>query len=891
MNNSGDHPNALQLRPYLLGCGYSRSQLAVNVEVASGRRAPLVAFAHSPFDSRSSCIAVLDQLSQPETELRGYRSLGAPLVFTALPDHWQLWKQGAARPEFVRRLRPSELPGFFKKEKDSLAPESVYRAKTWARFDKSYQLDFVDLGLMPLVEEETGRKLSSVVERTVVEAKSRLGWLAISEEQGRWLLKSNFWLLAAKILRDKSVPTFASLDLEDLDEVFARVARHYGATAPVIVGPKRQADALQKSARTISTLGHLGLVSTDALAYLYENALITKETRTELGTHSTPTYLVDYIVGKLRPWIEEIPANQRQIFEPACGQAAFLLAAMRLLGELPPVNQYSSSKHHQYFRDRLHGVDYDDFALEIARLSLTLADAPNPNGWDLRPADMFKGDLIARRAKAASIVLANPPFRNFSADERRAYTADTVAIEYTNKAAEMLWRVGANLEAGAIFGVVLPQGVLHSENAASLRQFLMTNFEIGEICLFPDKVFTFSDAESALIMGRRLQADQKNRRAILYRRVRESGVADFRQTYKATQDYDIRPSRFSEGNEWSFLVPDLDEVWNYCQSIPCLGDSARVGQGFQFRSPDDPLFPAGAVTESKVRLSGMVKGFARLHRHLQTHQIPEEIWLNLDPAVIRRPGYGVTRGAPQVLLNYAPVSRGPWRLKAFIDREGHPFTSRFLVIRPKGSDWPLEALWAICNSPFANAYSYAFSGKRDVLAGLMRNLPVPDINTKNIAPLLKAVDAYWKAVHDQQDAFLSSTDPDELKTLHWRIDAEALRLYDLPPHLERQLLDLFTGVERRGAPFSQIEYFPKEFSGISTLREMLDITTDWEQTNERRAQLIQKKVKRTILTDEKRELDYLQQLADARLQLLAPLPIKELEALRETLKQRGIWEE
>ncbi len=891
MNNSGVQPNALQLRPYLLDCGYSRSQLAVNVEAAPGHRAPLVAFAHAPFDSRSACIAVLDQLFQPETELRDYRSLGAPLVFTALSDHWQLWKQGAARPEFVSRLRPSELTNFFKKEKGNLAPESVYRAKTWARFDKSFQLDFVDLGLMPLVEEEAGRKLSTVIERTVVEAKSRLGWQTISEEQGRWLLKSNFWLLAAKILRDKNVPTFANLDLEDLDEVFTRVAQHCGAAAPVTVGSKRQADALRESARTISTLSHLGLVSTDALAHLYENALITKETRAELGTHSTPTYLVDYIVGKLRPWIEEIPANQRQVFEPACGHAAFLLAAMRLLGELPPVNQFSSVKRHQYLQARLHGLDYEDFSLEIARLSQTLADVPNPNGWDLQVADMFKGDLIARRSRAANIVLANPPFRNFSADEQRAYATNSVAVEYTNKAAEVLWRVITNLEAGAVFGVVLPQGLLHSKNAASLRQFLMTNFEISEICLFPDKVFTFSDAESALILGRRLQANQKNRRTILYRRIRESDVANFRQAYKATQDYEVQPSQFSDVNGWIFSVPDLKEVWDFCRALPSFEDIATIGKGFDFRSQDDPDFPHGAITSSPKIDEGLKKGFLRLNPTLHTHELPDVAWINLDSKVIKTPRYGISQGIPQVLLNYARVSRGPWRLKAFIDREGHPVTSRFLVIRPKNSIWPLEALWALCNSPFANAYSYAFSSKRDVLAGLMRNMPIPEINAKNITPLLKAVAAYWKAVHDQQAAIFAATDSDELKTLHWRIDAEVLRLYDLPPQLERQLLDLFTGVERRGVPFKQTEYIPKGFSDISTLRELLAITTSWEQTNERRAELILKEVKKTISPNEKGELDCLQKLADARIRLLAPLPIKELEALRDKLKQRGMWEE
>ena len=31
---------------------------------------------------------------------------------------------------------------------------------------------------------------------------------------------------------------------------------------------------------------------------------------------------------------------------------------------------------------------------------------------------------------------------------------------------------------------------------------------------------------------------------------------------------------------------------------------------------------------------------------------------------------------------------------------------------------------------------------------------------------------------------------------------------DLPPHLERQLLDLFSGVKRRGVPFEQKGVFP-----------------------------------------------------------------------------------
>ena len=88
----------------------------------------------------------------------------------------------------------------------------------------------------------------------------------------------------------------------------------------------------------------------------------------------------------------------------------------------------------------------------------------------------------------------------------------------------------------------------------------------------------------------------------------------------------------------------------------------------------------------------------------------------------------------------------------------------------------------------------------------------------------------------------------------------------------------------------QNEYFPENFTDLSTLRELMAITADWEQTNERRVQLIDKKVKRNILTAENTELDYLQQLTDARIRLLAPLPIKQLEATQEDLKRRGMWE-
>ena len=891
MNSKNGHLNAADLRPHLMNCGYDKSQLVANVPLAEGRQVSLAAFAHSPHDSRSACIAIVESISDPETDVAACRSLGAPLVFTCGSNELWFWKQRADKPQFVSRIPESTLPRFFDKHRAEFSPESVYRAKTWARFDKYYQLDFVDIGLMPVVEAEAGRRLSEFIERVVVETKSRLGWKDVSEEQGHWLLKANFWLLAAKILKDKHVPGFITLDFENLDNVFARVAKHYGSDVPVTAGSKRQASALQESAREISRFGSLALVSTEALAYLYERALITQETRTELGTHSTPAYLVDYIVGKLRPWIETMDIEGRQVFEPACGHAAFLLAAMRLLLESTAIDSYSPSERHNYLRNRLHGSDTDSFALEIARLSLTLADVPNPNGWDLQEANMFKGDHLARRSRGADIILANPPFENFSQGEQRITATNSTANRYVNKAAEMLWRIITNMNPGAIFGVVLPQGILHSKNAASLRQFLATNFEISEICLFPDKVFTFSDVESAVILGRRLPRGTGNNKPILYRHIRDSDAAKFKLTYQSTRDFEIQQLSFSDVNKWSFFVPSLlGEVWEFCREMTKFGDIAEIGKGLEFLSTSNPLFPKNAITVSRTQFKDSVQGFARLRPSLLTHQKPETLWLNLSPSVMSSPGLGSTTGMRQVLLNYVRVSREEWRLKAFLDEKGHPVTTSFLVVRPKDRKIPIEVLWGICNSPFANAFSYSHSTKRHVLAGLMRLMPVPDVRSKNLTPLLNAVKAYLKAVRSQ-DILLPTTFQDELKTLHWRVDAEVLRLYELPLHLERQLLNMFSGVKRRGVPFEQYEYFPREFKDPLTLRGLLAITVDWEQTNERRTQLIFKKVKKNISAEEKLELDELQRLADCRINLLTPFPIEKLEAVKEDLKRRGVWEE
>ena len=127
--------------------------------------------------------------------------------------------------------------------------------------------------------------------------------------------------------------------------------------------------------------------------------------------------------------------------------------------------------------------------------------------------------------------------------------------------------------------------------------------------------------------------------------------------------------------------------------------------------------------------------------------------------------------------------------------------------------------------------------------------------------------------------------------LHWRIDAEVLRLYELPTPLEHHVLTLFSGEARRGVPFVQTEYLPKGFADPVSLRDLLAITHDWARTNDRRARLLLKEERNSIGERQKAELEHLQHLTDVRIRLVAPLPLLELDRMAADLKRRGLWVE
>jgi hypothetical protein len=891
-------------------CGY-RADLIRDDFPLPGDRKGIISFAHRPFDARSACIAVLPSTSSPALDILACRETGAALFFIAGDKSWDAWMQTATDPRRLRTLPANLVENHFQHHRDEFAPRVIFRAKTWQRAGVGKQLDFVDTGLLPMLEHEAGRRLLDVFERMVAVTMNSLGWDGVPDapDEAHWLTKANFWLLAAKLLHDKRVAGFINLDLEDVRTVFQRVGDHYDRNNPNLPRINGRLRALQEAARIAAAPLSFRNISAETLGVLYEEALISPTTRKLLGTHRTPTYLADYMLARLSGWIEELGYKRCHLFEPACGHAPFLSGALRLLSDMLPASIADDRKQrHDYLRDHLRGCDHDAFALEIARLCLTLADIPNENGWVLEAEDMFAEGALAREMRAATVVLANPPFER-------------------EQAAKFLQRVVQALRPGTVFGFVLPVNELSGAASGPVRRKLLADCEIKEISVFPDRMFRFASAETGIVLGRKHEARRDVvSSGILFRRVREAKMDDFRARYDDSWREKVESEWLATANDGRLVVPELHRVWDECRALPKFKQFAEIGQGLTHRSSQDPLFPKGAITESKEKQPGLVEGFASVDDSPETHLQPSIWWLNTAKATIARPRHGSATDIPQVVLNYAPVDRDVWRLKAFIDPVGRPATSRMLLVRPKQECFSLACIWAFCNSPVANAYTFAMGSKRDIPAGLMRGMPAPDFNKCDLSRLETTVRVYLDAatkfsarfqkaptksksraiarktinpeISDQLPLSLPGQRSDEeivaarehLRALHWRVDAEVLRLYALPAALERELLDTFDGVRRVGVPFEQTRYIPREFRDVLTLDEFLRITDEWDATEARRCELIEKRIKSGRRTaEEEAEFRQLQRLLTLRRRFYSPLPTEEIKALTKQLREGREW--
>lgn len=803
----------------LRSIGYRDGLLVPNYEYAdvSGelytlREIPLAGFAQTPISYRNSCIGVvIANGNGGAAQVRQHRALGAPMIFQIEPSSISRWKMTrSGDPIFIESIGLNQIENAFFRNEQKWTPENVFRAKSINLDVKPIQLDFIDLGLIPALEGMIHKKLDRLLHETfvsIIKAYQHYNQKAPSSE---YLFGLVFRLIAAKVFRDRNFP--GQWETNDAATVLKAVENHYNTDAQnVLPAAKYRREILDLAWNIVSTAFHFQNLSVDDLAFIYENTFITPKTRKKFGTHSTPPSVAEYIVRKLP--FEYLPQNDRHIVEPCSGHGIFLVSAMRRLRELLP-SDISDKQRHRYLVNRLTGIEIDAFAQEVCRLSLMLADYPNPNGWRLYNEDIYLTDRLEQELKRATVVLCNPPFEKFTNEERAEYGE---AIERVQKPAELLRRILSRPPAQ--LGFVMPLAFNTGNSYHDFHRQLAELYGQIELAELPE-VFNYSDVPTTLLLAYE-RREQNTLVSISCRTfTHESFDKLFTEQREPTATSEVRSLPASSETTFSLWIPRLSQVWRYLTDFRRLGEKAEIHQGIHWKGRPQAFKRGERRTDviSDVEKPGFKRGVARVEGSLRQYQVQNLQWLSLCKETQENNSYLNAWSQPKAVCNAARLQRDCWRLGAVADSVGLAFSKQFFAFWPKDGI-TIYALAALLNSPLANAWCYVNDKQIDNRIQTLRALPLPRLEylmqEREIDVLSREL---HQRVQETKNPLLFSQA--SLKQLLLQLDAAILKAYDLPPVLEHELLDLFQGVFRP-VPFEFTGYYPPNFTAYLPLHEII----------------------------------------------------------------------
>ncbi len=755
---------------------------------------PLAAFAQEPPSYRNACIGVVHANGASGAPLVDrYRSLGAPQILEIHEHHLCRWKMSFQdSPVLLEKVEVAKAPSLIASNRLDWSPIRIMNAKSNPG-SVPIQLDFFDLELLPLLDKEVRRKLDILLQETVA--------LSLEEFQrsARFLpdhypplFRLLFRLFFAKVLADRNYPGEWLADdprvtLRLIQENFFKDL----VPEPILEHSQTQHAAWEK----IRSGFYFQNLSVDSLAYAYENTLVAKKTRKLYGIHSTPPEVAEYILRQLP--IEDLEQDQRRIFEPFAGHAVFLVAAIQRLRELLPPDMPPAERH-CYFIEMLSGIEIDDFAREVARLSLMLADYPFPDGWRLHKGDAFVAQAFQREIRSAKVVLCNPPFEDFTPEERARYPSLSIhkPLAILN---QVLQRPPEAL------GFVLPRIFATGRAYRQLRLQIGQMYSSIELLALPDSIFQHSRSETVLLMA--FQKGGQKPAALRTGEVFRKDLSDFYLSQKPSYQSEGKWDSSLPGFAGTMWLPQLSEVWTATSHMKRLGELADIHRGIEYNLP---FQPNEKHLVAKEKRKGFKLGVHRAKDSVEPFHILNRVFLNVSEELIRTSAHNLAWNSPKIIVNAHRRMRSRWKITASPDYSGLVCYRNFHGIWPS-KKISLEVLSAILNGPVANAFVSELEGMRHVGIHTLQGIPVPPINP-NIEQAIAFLVHEYEEVREQ---WISQTLPNAIaqtrcKRLLQLIDAEVLRAYDLPPRIERSLLNFFSGHTRPG-PVKFTEYFPESF--------------------------------------------------------------------------------
>ena len=490
------------------------------------------------------------------------------------------------------------------------------------------------------------------------------------------------------------------------------------------------------------------------------------------------------------------------MFEPCSGHGVFLVAALKRLRDLLGTG-WSNRDRHNYLVRMLHGFEREPFSREVSKLCLMLADFPNPNGWRLEVDDIFSSrSKFVNALSNARVLLCNPPFEDFKTAERQKYGGGIAP----QKPLELLRRMLGHARRDVMMGLVLPQQFLTGVSYRGVREELARRYREIDLVALPDKVFTHAEMETVLVLAHGAKSSEQPT-SVNFAEVRQRELKSFMASGLVTrQDRgNFEPTAAGDG----LRVSVLQEIWERLEHLPKLGDIAEIHRGVEWKSD----FPEEKRFSNIKRGENWVHGLKNVEEGFGSFQLPKPTYLNADPKFRLYDAWNLPWSSPKVVVNAARKARGSWRLAAAPDDTGLVCTQRFHCFWPK-SGWTARSLSAVLNSPLVSSFVASREGSRDVRKATLEDCPIPSLAPADMVTLERYADDLSAAFSGQPEA----RDPlwgghsweERARRILLQIDALILRAYNLPPWLERKLLEFFRG-EKRPVPFEFGDYYPKDY--------------------------------------------------------------------------------
>ncbi len=748
------------------------------------RQVDLAAFAQEPPSYRNACFGIVVPPHNGPEAIMNYMALGAPQIFALHLDtqevlRWKILAKG--EPLLIEHIQPEQVRATIIARRDEWNPDKVLRAKSIGFVNEFTQLDFFDAGLIPVIEDLFYSKLDKVLRDAIV--SSELVYKEHNKDKldHRSLFRLIFRLVAAKLLGDRNHP--GNWLSNNAQEVIEAVESFYSIPTDTLLSDRNVQDVAWKKIRTAFSFKNL---SVEALAYIYENTLVSRETRKKYGTHATTHFIAEYALQKLP--IEQISPDKRFIFEPFAGHAPFLIAGLERLRSLLPAS-ISTEERHKYFVEMLAGMELDAFACEVARYSLILADYPNPNGWSIENDNFFTSSKLNSYLDKARIVLANPPYEDFEFDGIQKGSS----VYSTNQAVEALSRVLHHQP--EMFGFILPRSFIDGRMYLNARKQITDLYDNVSLVALPDNTFNFSEAETVFLIAHGRRTYQPQWTSALVKKT------DYEQfTYTGEPTWQIKASdSFIESQIYSsnpiFWYTPMQPVWDALVTLPLMGNFVDIHRGVEYNVP----FQGNRqkLVSDTPRL-GFIPGLISVTDELEPYTTDAFSYINIDSDKMRRNTHLLPWGDPKIITNGNRLSRGTWTIAATIDQGGLICLQNFYGVWSKGN-LPLEIIAALLNSPIANAFLSTHNTSRRNKLETIKQIPIPNFRPSQIHLIVSLVRDYIS--HREQwriDPHRAGYFERLCRGIIKQIDAEILSAYDLPPDAERELIRYFDGYKRPG---------------------------------------------------------------------------------------------